>query len=423
MTDSPRQGSLFVVFLTVFIDLLGFGIVLPLLPIYATTFATDSAGWTIALLMSSYSIMQFIFAPFWGRLSDRVGRRPILIVGLLGSVIFYGLFALATIQTSLLLLFVSRIGAGIAGATISTAHAYIADVTTLENRTKGMALIGAAFGLGFTFGPLFGALALLGPPGELSPLPGYAASGLSALALLSAIFVLPESLTEKKVPQLRSWMLYRSSASALAIPSIGLLLLTSFVCVVAFGSFESVLSLLLKTEDGFALDLREVLFCFAYIGFMLALIQGGIVRQLSKRMSEIALAGSGVFIMILGLLLLSLSQIQGSFAILLIALAVCVAGFAFITPSLNALISRRSDPAQQGVVLGLAQSISSLARIVGPLVGIPLFFGNVLWPMFAGIGMLAIGFLLLRIAAQRGGDFSNGNHSTGEQAAAIAGKE
>ncbi len=408
----PSRGSLVVIFLTVFIDLLGFGIVLPLLPLYAKSFSTDEAGWTIALLMSSYSIMQFLFAPFWGRLSDRVGRRPILMIGLAGSFVFYGLFGVASLYESLVLLFVSRIGAGIAGATISTAHAYIADTTTLENRTRGMALIGAAFGLGFTFGPLFGALALLGDPETPGPLPGYAAAGLSLVALLVAIFKLPESLNPSRKPERRSWMNFGSLRDALAIPSIGLLLLTSFVCVVAFGTFESVLSLLLKDEDvGFALNLQNVLLCFAYIGFMLALVQGVLVRRLSKRLSEAVLAGVGTLIMIGGLGLLARAQQlaadkqSSSFSILLLALFVCVCGFAFITPSLNSLISRRSDPSKQGGIMGLAQSVSSLARIVGPLVGIPLFYVQVNLPMAAGAGLLGVGLLCLLIAVPRGADF------------------
>src|SRR5205085_1547129 len=149
----PSRGSLLVIFLTVFIDLLGFGMVLPLLPIYARSFEIKQEGLVIGLLMASFSAMTFIFAPLWGRLSDRIGRRPVLIVGLAGSVAFYILFGLATVWKSLAWLFVARIGAGIAGATIPAAQAYVADVTSLKNRAKGMALIGAAFGLGFTFGP------------------------------------------------------------------------------------------------------------------------------------------------------------------------------------------------------------------------------------------------------------------------------
>ncbi len=187
MSETPRRGSLLVIFLTVFIDLLGFGMVLPLLPIYAQSFDVGASGWVLGLLMASFSAMQFLFAPLWGRLSDRIGRRPVLMVGLAGSVVFYTLFGIATVLQSIAWLFVARIGAGIAGATISTAQAYIADSTSLENRAKGMALIGAAFGFGFTLGPLLGGLALPGEGSQPGPGPGYVAAGLSALALLLAL--------------------------------------------------------------------------------------------------------------------------------------------------------------------------------------------------------------------------------------------
>ena len=164
--DRPRRGSLAVIFLTVFIDLLGFGMVIPLLPIYARQFTTDESGLLIGVLMASFSVMQFLFAPIWGRLSDRIGRRPVILIGLTGSVVFYALFGFATVLKDITLLFIARIGAGVAGATIPTAQAYIADSTTLESRAKGMALIGAAFGLGFTFGPLFGYLAVPSGQGE-----------------------------------------------------------------------------------------------------------------------------------------------------------------------------------------------------------------------------------------------------------------
>ena len=200
--SGPHRGSLLVIFLTVFIDLLGFGIVLPLLPIYGEQFASQhgftsaQTGWLIGLLMASFSAMQFFFLPMWGRLSDLFGRRPILLIGLLGSTVFYTIFGLATVWRSLVWLFVARIGAGIAGATISTAQAYIADTTTAENRTKGMALIGAAFALGFTLGPVIGAASLLvGTTGDVTPWPGYFAAGLSGMAFLLALWLLPESKT------------------------------------------------------------------------------------------------------------------------------------------------------------------------------------------------------------------------------------
>ena len=176
MVSTPRKASLLVIFLTVFVDLLGFGMVLPLLPVYADQFAVDEHGWQLGLLMASFSAMQFLFAPVWGRLSDRIGRRPVLMIGLAGSVVFYLLFASATLRRSMSMLFVSRIGAGMAGATIPTAQAYIADSTEPQHRSKGMALIGMAFGLGFTFGPLLGFLAAPTRDAEPGPWPGYAAA-------------------------------------------------------------------------------------------------------------------------------------------------------------------------------------------------------------------------------------------------------
>ena len=204
---ASRPGSLLVIFLTVFIDLLGFGIVLPLLPLYADQFGTDTSGFVIGMLMAIFSIMQFIFAPLWGALSDRIGRRPVIIVGLLGSVVFYTLFGIATIYKSLPGLFITRIGAGIAGATVSTAQAYIADTTDNKNRARGMALIGMAFGLGFTLGPLFAWFAVAFSEDQQTPGagPGFVAAGLSAVALLMAIFVLPESKTADSSPKAKKW--------------------------------------------------------------------------------------------------------------------------------------------------------------------------------------------------------------------------
>ena len=234
----PRCWS---IFLIVFIDLIGFGMVLPLLPLYAKHFQVDESGVTIGLLMASFSAMQFLFAPMWGRLSDRVGRRPVLMVGLAGSVVFYFLFAVASIYESLALLFVSRIGAGIAGATISTAHAYIADVTTLENRTKGMALIGAAFGWALRFGPLFAVAGHRSSKGNgLGPGPGYAASApVGRCAAAGLVSCCASRCAPGRPHAARKWFDFQSLAEACRMPSVGLLLLTSFICVFSFANFES----------------------------------------------------------------------------------------------------------------------------------------------------------------------------------------
>jgi MFS family permease len=418
MVESPRRGSLLVIFLTVFIDLLGFGMVLPLLPIYGKQF--DASFATLGLLMASFSAMQFLFAPLWGRLSDRIGRRPVLLLGLAGSVVFYTLFGVATVYESLAGLFIARIGAGIAGATISTAQAYIADTTTLENRAKGMALIGAAFGLGFTFGPLLGALALGKDLERPGPGPGYLAAALSAGAFLLAMFKLPESLDRSVARKAKHWLDVPAFMQAMRTPSIGPLLVAFFICILSFANFETTLSLLLKGEQigaPFHFNLEEVGWTFAYIGITLTFAQGVLVRRMAGRVSEGRLASAGALLDMAGFLMLlhAIASANSSLvsnpdeppspAELLVALAVIVVGFAFMMPSLNSLISRRSDPAQQGGILGVTQSVSSLARILGPMLGIPLFGKGINLPYWLATGLMAIGLGLIIVAARGGRDY------------------
>lgn len=439
--DPPRKGSLLVIFLTVFIDLLGFGMVLPLLPIYANHFTVDKSGWQIGALMASFSAMQFVFAPLWGRLSDRIGRRPVLMIGLFASVVFYTLFGVATMAKSLPLLFVARIGAGIAGATISTAQAYIADTTTLEKRQKGMALIGMAFGLGFTVGPLFGFLAVLSGKGEPVPWPGFAASILSGIAFLLAVFMLPESLRPDSESAGRKLLDLTSLRDALATPSIGAILIAIFVSIFSFANFETTLSLLINGEEiaaeesnskaesperaeptqkskadkaqhvgdinsPFHFELFQVCLTYAFIGLMLAIVQGGIVRRLSGKVSEGNISILGVLLEIVGFGLMMATIETQSVTLLYVSLAVVVSGFAFMSPSLNSLLSRRSDPAKQGGILGVGQSTSALARIVGAGLGIPLLKQQVWLPLklpYLVAACLMVLALFLVIAAVRGG--------------------
>lgn len=422
-SSQASRGSLGIIFLTVFIDLLGFGMVLPLLPLYADQFAGAGVaeakssqvdlqvGLQLGVLMASFSAMQFLFAPFWGRLSDRIGRRPVLIIGLAGSVVFYTLFAYATVQASMLWLFVARIGAGIAGATIPTAQAYIADTTTKQNRAKGMALIGMAFGLGFTFGPLLGLLAVPSAGGAPGPGPGYAAAGLSAVALLLAIFRLPESLSpDGKSEAGQHGLNFQSFREALAIPSVGLILLALLVCVFSFANFETTLSLLIKDEgkivdSPFQMSFKQVCLTFAFIGFTLALVQGGIVRRVSGKVSEAKLAAMGAGVEIGGFLLMLLAIRSGSTGMLYTALAVVVTGFAFMQPSLNGLLSRRSNPTQQGGILGLGQSVSAMARILGSGVGIPLLQAKLQLPFYVAIALMAFGLFVVLLAGRSGADY------------------
>ena len=403
MSKSSR-APLLVIFVTVFIDLLGFGIVLPLLPRYAKHF--HASGLTLGLQMASFSAMQFLFAPIWGRISDRVGRRPILVLGLAGSAFFYSLFGYATSLGAagqllglgvLPWLFICRIGAGIAGATIPTAQAYIADVTGPEQRAKGMALIGMAFGIGFTFGPLLGSIFLPGDPASgadhtaPSAAPGYVAGVLSGLALLSAIFLLPESLKPGSRSEGRHWLDISSLRRAVVHPAIGLVLLTMFLTTFAFAQFESTLSLL---TQGLGLTDRDNCYVFAYIGFILSLSQGLLVRRLVPRVGELVMSRAGTLLMTSGLALIGIAASTGSLTMLYSVLPVAVVGFSALTPSLQSLLSRHTSASDQGGVLGLGQSVAALARILGPVAGLTLNDRNIVWPYWAGAAIMGISVLL-----------------------------
>jgi DHA1 family tetracycline resistance protein-like MFS transporter len=420
MTDQPTTGSRLVIFLVVFIDLLGFGLVLPLLPVYAKAYSQDETGIQLGMLMASFSIMQFLFAPFWGKLSDRYGRRPILIVGLLGSVVCYSLFGFATTLTdpelTLILLFVTRIGAGISGATISTAQAYIADTTTPETRSKGMALIGMAFGAGFTFGPLLGMIALIGRDDTPGPWPGYVAAVLSAFALCLAIFKLPESRTIDSASAARKRFDLQAFRTAIGIPSIGLILLASFVCIFSFANFETTLSLLIKGNNNniatapFHFSNVKICATYSFIGIMLSLVQGGVVRRVSGRIKDATMATGGAMFQIIGFAVMLLAMNLANDWILFVALGIVTTGFAFMQPSLLALLSRRSNPEQQGVIMGVGQSVSSLARIIGSGIGIPLLTIHLNLPYFVAIGLMTCGVLVIISAGRTGNDYGDSPH-------------
>jgi MFS family permease len=398
--STSNRSALLIVFVVVFIDLLGFGIVLPLLPRFGETYVealipggreNRLGGAVLGLLMSSFSLMQFVFAPVWGRISDRVGRRPILLIGLVGSVIFYALFGYASslpeasAALALTLLFVARGGAGIAGATIATAQAVIADCTPPDKRRHGMALIGAAFGIGFTFGPLlgFGALKLFSQDHGVV---GYTAAVLSFVALLLGLRLLPETRRFEAEPPLdRRWLNWSALRVALATTAIAPVILTFFLATLGFGAFEVTLALLLKDALGFSED--DSFLVFAYIGFILLLAQGVLYRRLARRFTEPTFIALGIVLMAIGVASLgSVSWLavasqsgdmvmeRGALMTLLfVSLATAVVGFAFLTPSAQALVSRRTAATQQGEILGVNQSASALARILGPIFGLTLY--------------------------------------------------
>jgi MFS family permease len=268
---------------------------------------------------------------------------------------------------------IARIGAGIAGATIATAQAVIADCTPKEKRAHGMALIGAAFGIGFTFGPLLAGAAIYFFP-DHPEFAGYAAAGLSLLAWALAMAKMPETRRPDVLSPRRDWIDFRGLFSTLKTPTVGVLVLTFFLATFGFAKFEATLALLTK-EMGYG-D-RENFWIFAYVGFVLLMTQGFLYRRLVKKHHELKLMRLGVGFMFLGLVGLAAVAMANDHSLrataFFISLACGVVGFAFLTPSAQAMISKRSDPNRQGEVLGVNQAFAALARIGGPIVGIVLF--------------------------------------------------
>lgn len=353
------MSRLTIIFLTIFVDLIGFGIVLPLLPFYAQEFGASPL--VIGLIVAAHPAMQFVFGPLWGRVSDRLGRRPILLLGLVGSGISYLIFALANDVTWL---FVSRMMAGMVGANVPVSQAYIADSTDLEDRTRGMGLVGAAFGLGFIAGPAIG--------GALSQF-GYAVPGFFAAALCfanagAAVFHLPESLS----PELRARAASRGSAGLLGrlrlavrfarSPAIGTLMAIFLIATFVFAAFTTVFPLWLGVELSY--DARHAGYLMAYLGLVMAVLQGRLLGPLARRFRERRLLVAGTSILVAAYSLLPLS---GALWVLLATLALVAFGTGLNWPTLTSLASQYTQLDMQGSILGVMQSLSALGRMLGAI--------------------------------------------------------
>jgi multidrug resistance protein len=385
---SSNRSSIGIIFLTVLIDLIGFGIVIPVLPLYAQSYGATSLQ--IGLLVGVYSFAQFLFSPFIGKISDRVGRRPVLIVSVIGTAA--GFFLMGWAQT-LTLLFIARILDGISGGNISTAQAYIADITPPEERSKRMGLIGAAFGLGFMIGPAIG-----GVMSHISlAAPFYLAGGLAAVNALLIFFLLPESLapehrSDKKPPQPLMEVFRHGHGSVLAT-----IMATYFFSITGFAMMTTLYALF--NQQRFGLDARHTGYIFAFIGVIGVVIQGGMLRQLLKRFAEAQLATAGAAILTGALFLLPLCRSVGD---LLWVSALIAVGNSFLTPTLNGLCSKHVDKSWQGRAMGLMQSAGSLGRTIGPvLAGWLLAFdlGGPLQhyartPLWTGAVLLGVTFVL-----------------------------
>ncbi|MGZ3693606.1 MAG: MFS transporter [Bdellovibrionota bacterium] len=344
------QKPLLTIFLVVFFDLLAFGIVIPILPYYSKTFGATALelGW----LMAAYSIAQFAFSPFWGGLSDRIGRRPVLLATILAGACSMTATALAP---SYWMLFCARFAAGAFAANISTASAYIADITAPEDRAKGMGIIGASFGLGFIFGPAIGGI--FSVYGYSVPILIAAALGL--LNFFFAFFVLAES-SEHREPAGKKFSLaglQTALAEKITAIPIGLF----FLNTIAFTQLEVVFGLFVLTRFGYGA--RNAGYLLAGIGIVSALLQGKFIGQLAKRWGEKNLLPVGFFFLAASLVVAAFAPHPTLFKLALFFLAI---GNGLVNPSLSSLVSKGAPPSRRGTIMGIYQSAGSLSRVLGP---------------------------------------------------------
>ena len=385
---AQKRSPLLVLFLTVFIDMVGFGIVMPVLPLYAEKFQASALeiGW----LTGIYSGMQIIFTPLLGKLSDRFGRRPVLMISLAGTAVGFAVMGMAQ---SLTLLFAARIFSGITGGNISIPQAYIADVTTPEERSKWMGMIGAAFGLGFTFGPMIG-----GIMSEISyAAPFYFAASLAAINVVLLYFILPESLPleHRLKPHADAPVIevFRHGNGLM----FGVVVATYFFLITGFTIMTAFFALF--TERRFGYDAHANGYLFGFIGIVTVIVQGGLIGRLVVAFGETALARAGLLITTASLAMLPFCS---NLPLLLLACVGLSLGSGFASPPLNGLASQLVDRSWQGRALGVVQSAGSTARLIGPLIGGWLLMFDVGKPLsrygeaafFAAAGLCFIGALL-----------------------------
>ena len=384
-----NRSALTLIFLTVFIDLLGFGILIPILPSFSIKeLGVDESA--IGIAIAIYSLVQFLFNPILGKISDKHGRRPVIIVCLFLNALGYIVFAFTH---SYLMLLISRAIAGVGGSSIGVAQAYIADVTTREERSKGMGLIGAAFGLGFVFGPLIGGL--LSNFGYM--ITGLVAASFSLGAFMLTIFYLPESL---KLAELnnspkqyirRKLIDFGAMKNVLKNPGLAILIFLFFVLTFSFANIYGTFALLGIKVYGFT-DMQNG-YMFGIIGLSSAIVQGGLIGRINKVMSKKNILIIASFLIMIMLAFIPYAQTFLGLSIVSIILSY---GTGTFQPTILSLISEVVSDAEQGITLGLNQSLASFARVLGPLWGGFAFkyFGYP-FPFLTGAGFTFIIFMII----------------------------
>ncbi len=379
-----NRSALSVLALTAFIDMLGFSIIIPVMPYYAEAYGASAT--VVGLLFASYSIMQFFFSPVWGSVSDRIGRKPVLIVGLVGASIGMAVFGVAQ---NLVLLFAARIFAGIMASTIPVAQAYAADVTEPEGRAKALGMLGAAIGLGFVIGPAVG--------GTLESfghgVPAFVAAGLALANAVWTYFALRESLH----PDVRSerWLPLHALGYILRSRVVLLILSVVFVSVFAFAAMEATFALLVQdvfyrglTHSELALRVGYLL---GYAGVIMVIVQGGLLGRLVRMFGESKLIAAGLLLIGIGLVMLPLLT---TLTWLLVSLAFLSFGVALIRPNAFSLMSQLVPDSMQGGVMSIGQALSSLARSVGPAWGGWVYHGlGYTAPFVIGSGITGVAFI------------------------------
>ncbi len=380
-----QRNRLATIFAVVFVDLLGFGLILPLLPYYAGEYGASQ--FVVGLLVASYAFAQLVGAPLLGRLSDRYGRRPVLILSIGGTAFSFLLLAVAdpfgrtlarlpladitaeqlrALENATILgvMFLSRLSAGLTGGNITVAQAYIADVTDAQNRAKGLGLIGAAFGLGFILGPAIGgALSNLG-----FAVPAFAAAGLAALNLIGVFMLLPESLTPERraalVGQRHSLISLTAMSEALMKPRVGPLLHIRFFYALASALFQTMFTL--WARDRLQLTAQATAYLLAYVGLLAVIVQGGLIGQLTRRFSEYRLIFWNTLIQAASLLAWAFTP---SVPVLMIVMIPLAFSTGVLNVVINSAITRAVPPQEIGGTLGIAGSLESFSRVISPVAG------------------------------------------------------